>query len=179
MIVGTLLLLCIACIENKPAVRSVHAYFDLDSLLNQQIDRLVAATAEVNKSVTLNGANENEVFIPDVSIWNETVSIMRDFNLNKAYYVGLYKEQRLPNVWSYQASDDKLPVKKFDLFYDNGELVRIEALLLESKYIYSNKRELSMEFDNGLLSFYQIVGEQKMFLQDREEYIVSGSIRVK
>ena len=88
-------------------------------------------------------------------------------------------QQQKENITSYQSSDEDVAVKKFDLFYREGELVRVESLLQESKYIYSNERKLTLEFKDGLLSFYQIDGEQKMILQDKEDYVISGSIRVQ
>lgn len=174
-----LLVIGSACTENKQSIRKIQVYFDLDSLLNEQKYVLTDRGAELKKTVKMNGENESRTLMPDTATWEEEFSIIRDFNLNRPYYVGLFQEHREENILSYQTSDEDVAVKKFDLFYEQGELIRIESLLEESKYIYSNERKLTLEFNDGLMSFYQIDGEQKMILQDKEDYMISGSISVQ
>lgn len=179
LIIMALLLVGSACKENKEAVREIHVYFDLDSLIDEQIYILTDRGAQVQKSVRMNGESESKTLVPDTALWEEEFSIVREFNINRPYYVGLFQQHKKENIISYQSSDEDVAVKKFDLFYDAGELIRVESLLQEEKYIYSNERKLTLEFDNGLLMFYEIDGEQKMILQDKEDYVISGSISVQ
>ncbi|MBR09550.1 MAG: hypothetical protein CMP48_17930 [Rickettsiales bacterium] len=179
LIILALLLIGSACKENKQSIREIHVYFDLDSLLDEQVYTLADRGATVNKIVKMNGETESRSMEPDTTVWKEEFSVIRDFNLNRPFYVGLFQEHKEENIISYQSSDEDVAVKKFDMFYEDGELVRIESLLQESKYIYSNERKLTLEFQDGLLKFYQLDGEQKMILQDKEDYVVSGSISVQ
>ena len=179
LIIMALLVFGSACKENKQSTREIHVYFDLDSLLDEQKYTLTDRGAEVVKVVQMNGEEESQTLEPDTTVWEKEFSIIRDFNLNRPFFVGLFDQQQKENITSYQSSDEDVAVKKFDLFYKEGELVRVESLLQESKYIYSNERKLTLEFKDGLLSFYQIDGEQKMILQDKEDYVISGSIRVQ
>ncbi len=168
-----------SCEENKESVRQLHAYFNLDSLLEQQVFVLYDRGAEVQKVVRMDGEEEVRTFVPDTSQWRDEFAIIKDFNINKPYYVGSFNEVKKAGKVIFQPNSEDLAVTQFELTYSEDELIRIESFLDEEKYIYTNKRKLTMEFAEGLLKSYQIDGSQKMILQDEVDYVISGSISVQ
>ena len=169
----------VGCEQNERSVKQLNAYFDLDSLLDEQAAILYDRGAEVIKEVVMDGETEKRSFIPDTSEWKSELAIIRDFNINKPYFVGSFELVKEEGVLRHEATSENVDVTQFELFYEEDDLVRIESFLDEEKYIYTNKRKLILTFDKGLLSTYQIDGYQKMILQDEVDYNISGSISVK
>ena len=171
--------LAVGCQQNERSVKELNAYFDLDSLLDEQAAVLYDRGAQVQKKVVMDGETEQRTFVPDTAEWKSELAIIRDFNINKPYFVGSFKLIREGDVLKHEATSENVDITRFELFYEGDALVRIESFLDEEKYIYSNKRKLTLTFESGLLSSYQIVGYQKMILQEEVDYEISGSISVK
>ncbi|MEQ9304185.1 MAG: hypothetical protein RJQ14_09740 [Marinoscillum sp.] len=166
-----------ACEQTTKSKVKLDAYFDLDSLLDQQILQLNERGVTLLKTVTMDGMAENRTESPDTSGWNEEFIIIRDFNLNKAYYVGSYARLDLEDGFEYHLEDDiKAPVSSFRVTERDGSLAEIQASYFEDKTIFQHKRDLKITFVNQLIKTYQISGYQKMVMKDTIFYTISGEI---
>ncbi len=155
----------------------LHAYFDLDSLLDEQIDLLVENESQLTKTVSSNEETEERISQPSREAWENEFLLLREFNLNKPHYVGSYVTKTQKNFVEYVPYDNlDFPVWKFELSYVNGQLLTIEAGLSEFKYIYSNSRSVTLLFTENQLSSFRIEGSQNMILKDEMKYVIIGKI---
>lgn len=171
------LFLLISCRENREAVKKLELYFDLDSLLNEQVSVFSDEKYGVTKSVTMDEKTESDRLTPDSLGWVQEFAIIRDFNLNKSNNVGAYQVRTTAQETTYSLEEgNSRPVKQLVITRREGQLMRIEGGYFEDKSIYQHSRNLLLEFSNGVLSRYEIRGFQKMILKDTARYSVSGAI---
>lgn len=176
------LLLAVAfmsCSENEQASRELHVYFDLDSLLDQQIEQLSAGRYTVSKTVIMDGKEERQSHVFDSAGWESEFIIIRDFDLNKPYNVGAYTVDQEEGVQSYRLADQTLdaPVKYFDV-ERGADGLKITSEYYEDKSIYQHRRKLSLQFHNNLLLSYEVKGFQKMIMKDTIHYRISGEVKI-
>ncbi|WP_421892294.1 hypothetical protein [Marinoscillum sp.] len=171
------LMLVLACGENRQSAVALKVYFDLDSLLDRQVEILSKKEAILTKRVEMDGQKETLAQQPDSAQWESEFVIIRDFNLNKSHYVGAYGTTSGSDYIKYTLEDDiNAPVKVFEVFRPEGQVERIVSNYYEDKSIYQHRRNLELTFENGQLSAYQIKGFQKMILKDTIQYTISGKI---
>lgn len=155
----------------------LQAYFDLDSMLNAQVELLEAPGAHLQKEVVKDGQSETQFFEPDAERWQEEFELFSEFNLNKPHFVGAYAINKTGNTVQYIPVESRdLPIWKFEITYQNGQLKKLESGYVESKYIYSSSRDLTLSFNDGMLKTYQVDGKQNMILMDEVKYRISGTI---
>lgn len=160
--------------------KSLHAYFDLDSLLDAQIQELSAKEARIVKTVSKDGEKESRTFTPDTGLWEDEFSILRSFNINKPNNVGAYATIVDGESTIYAPNIElDLPIQKFKISYQNDQLSEINAGFSEFKYLYYTDRNITLNFKNGLLSDYTIDGTQNMILLDAVDYQISAIITIE
>lgn len=170
-------ILALGCGENRQSTVTLKVYFDLDSLLDQQVALLSEKKVLLSKEVAMDDQKETLELQPGSAEWESEFVIIRDFNLNKSYYVGAYGTAANADYIQYKLEDDiDAPVKVFEVFKANGQVERIVSNYYEDKSIYQHRRNLELTFENGQLSAYQIRGFQKMILKDTIQYTISGKI---
>ncbi|MEQ8470105.1 MAG: hypothetical protein RIC35_02925 [Marinoscillum sp.] len=172
-----ILLINESCDQFEKSDRKLDAYFDLDSLLDSQVQLLSDQKAEVMKTVIMDGTVETQRSTPDTTGWKDEFKIIRDFNLNKPYYVGAYYKKTLDDGVRYVEEEGvKVPVSEFIIKSTDGALEKINATYFEDKTIYQHKRVLELNFAEDKLTAYRISGFQKMVLKDTIFYTISGEI---
>jgi len=168
---------------------SKKTYLDIDSLINAQINSLVAAKARVSKTATLGDVKDQSEFLPDSLGWATELDVFRQLDvINKptnkdAYLITDSEKDTNSNLTtrSYQAKSE-LPVRLLKLYYykDLKNLKKIEALFAEKNTLYYSKRSLTMDFDeiagNNMLINYSINGTQKMIVSDTVRFTVQCAI---
>lgn len=169
-----------SCAENKKAARDLRVYFDLDSLLDQQVIKLSEGGFVVEKTVTMDGESETQTGVFDSAGWAGAFAIVRDFDLNKPYNVGAYTETRSGGTLNYELTDKTLdaPVQYFTLV-DSDSLLEISSEYFEDKSIYQHRRKLHLKFKDDLLVKYEIRGFQKMVMKDTIYYRIAGEVKVR
>ncbi|MFY0605602.1 MAG: hypothetical protein JXR10_02735 [Cyclobacteriaceae bacterium] len=174
LVLGMIALSCQSAQGDRPRLQ---AYFDLDSLIDTQIEILISNESELTKTLNSQEATEVKTTKPSREEWENEFRLMREFNLNKPHYVGSYVANKQSGLVQYvPRQDQELPVWKFELRYVGGQLSQIDMGLSEFKYIYINKRRATLLFsDNQLISF-RIEGSQDMILKDEMNYVISGKI---
>ena len=166
--------------------------YNVDSLINTQINYLLGHKAAVNKHAKLNGTEEITTTNPkDTAAWNEELAIFFELGVvNKPIHRGTYTIENFADVKSnlsvksFTTTED-LPVKFLKVYYQDSmaQLRKIEAQYDEANALYSSKRFLTMEFENiydkTMLTSYSIAGGQKMFLDDSVQYTIRANIALK
>lgn len=166
--------------------------FNVDSLINVQVQNLLAQQATIHKTARLNGEEKTSTVAPgDTVAWEQELSIFLGLDvLNKPINKGEYtvRTEKDPEtglqIKSFTTTED-LPVQFLKVYYEESpeNIRRIEARYHENNSLYASTRLLTMNFAETnnvrLLSSYQIVGGQKMFLDDSVEYDITATIDLK
>lgn len=161
----------LSCNESGEKALRVNEYFNLDSLLDNQIELLAKSSLKLNKQAILDGELEEEIFDPDTTRLKDEFKIFREFDLNKTNYVGAYEIKKTGNQVRYELKpDQKSPVKYLEIVSDDEGIYRIEGLFFEDKEIFKHKREIRVEFSDGLVSAYSIEGFQDMVMKDTVQF---------
>lgn len=158
---------------------SVKEYFNLDSLLDHQIQLIAGSGLTLTKKVTLDEKSEEKTFDPDTSFLKGEFKILREFDLNKTNYIGAYDVIEKDNSLRYVLkSDQNSPVESLDIQKnEDGGLREIKGLFLENRKIYQHQREIEISFENGLISSYVIRGYQDMAMKDSIQFLTEGWFR--
>lgn len=169
----------LSCRENRESVKELKMYFDLDSLIDAQVGLLTRNHAILEKSAGMDGQQEAHTLHPDSAGWQDELSIVRDFNLNKPSYVGGYKQEGSGDQLQYiLAGKLRSPVKYFQITKNNHQIRQIHSRYFEDKSIYQLQRDLELVFEDSHLKSYRISGYQKMILKDTVKYTLSGTIQI-
>lgn len=181
-----LVILCVSCGDIKPQETS--AYFSIDSLLNSQTVILLEGQQKLQKLAIVNGDSATSILAPDSLEWANEFQLFRDLNVNEPALIGRYKISEREDlnsnlkVMSYQALEDELEIKSFDIYYlKNISDVKIITAQSKSKNsIFESEKNIRLEFDKEnedlQLKSYTSKGFQKMILQDSVVYEVRGKI---
>ncbi|MDV3309825.1 MAG: hypothetical protein LOY03_13520 [Cyclobacteriaceae bacterium] len=181
-------LLSAAC-ERKPEQR-VQAFYNLDSLIDMQVQRLVEMQPSLEKEALINGESERVVLQDlDSTMWARELEIFRQLDLNEktlnaTQYQGEYGLRDATSnlaIIQYTAMNP-LPLSYVRIYYQEtpGKVRRIEGEIFEENRLYSSGRFLSMEFidvnDGPAVVGYEIRGAQKMILADSMKFVIKGTL---
>ena len=181
IIIGSL----VSCSEGK----KTKALYPVDSLLQAQANYLSARKAHLKKVVLLGGKEEEISLAPkDIKAWRNELEIFTALDvinkpINRSYYSieDLSDSRSNLKVKAFTTKED-LPVRYIKIYYyqSPNKLRRLEAQFKESNSLYSSLRDLTMDFqqfgDTIVLTSYNIVGGQKMLLDDTVKYHITGSL---
>jgi len=190
LLLVTIATILIACnrIENNPG-SSEKKYFDLESLIKDQVKILSSLQPELEKKVFIDGQTELLKSSPDSNAWEAELELFRQADLNKPVLRDLYSvEETEPGddvrIISYclnQKGEDG--VQSLKIYKDpvSGDLKKIESHLKSSNVLFGSDRRMEMHFsryDRGdlFLSGYQITGSQKIILKDTVIYKIEAKI---
>ena len=166
-------------------------YFNIDSLIQHQIEYLMMAKASVSKEAVMNGIKQDSVFIPnDSAAWARELDLFKEIgSINKSinrdsYEItdGLADESSNLTIHQFTATRE-LPIVYLKTFYQDvpSKLRKIEALYAQENSLLKSKRKLVMEFtdlyNKNILTSYSVDGGQKMFVGDSVHFTIKGSIR--
>ena len=175
----------VSCSDGK----KTKALYPVDSLLQAQANYLSARKAHLKKIVHLGGKEEEISGAPkDIIAWRNELEIFTALDvINKPINRGYYSIEDLSDsrsnlkVKAFTTTED-LPVRYIKIYYyqSPNKLRRLEAQFKESNSLYTSSRDLTMVFqqfgDTIVLTSYNIVGGQKMLLDDTVQYHITGSL---
>jgi len=181
IIIGSL----VSCSDGK----KTKALYPVDSLLQAQANYLYAKKAHLKKIVLLGGKEEEISLTPkDIIAWRNELEIFTALDvinkpINRSYYSieDLSDSRSNLKVKAFTTTED-LPVRYIKIYYYQSpdKLRRLEAQFKESNSLYTSSRDLTMDFqqfgDTIVLTSYNIVGGQKMLLDDTVQYHITGSL---
>jgi len=160
-------------------------YYDLNGLIDQQLDWLIEFNPKIQKTAVLNGIPESSSMRLDSVQWTRELKIFRDADLNKSR---LRQEYRIVEDLSEPTSNLKIrlyeainkeimEVEYLKIFYVEKEedLRKLEASVREKNSLFSSKKALYMTFEddgNGSIKIkhFKIEGQQKMILLDTVKF---------
>lgn len=175
--------LALASCHNESVVSQ--KYFDIDSLINQQLVYLNKSGATLTKMASIDGSSDTTTLRPDSITWANELEVFRQLDLiNKPVYTGAYEiEEGVKDVnsnllvKSFKAKKSA-PIRSLKLFYQSNpeKLRKVEAQLIEQNSLYFTTRKFLIELDdvNGklILSKTRIKGVQKMILRDSVNFAI-------
>ena len=160
-------------------------YYDLNGLIDQQLDWLIEFNPKIQKTAVLNGIPESSSMRLDSVQWTRELKIFRDADLNKPRLSLEYKvvedlSEPTSNlkIRLYEAINKEImEVEYLKIFYVEKEedLRKLEASVLEKNSLFSSKKTLYMTFEddgNGSIKIkhFKIEGQQKMILLDTVKF---------
>jgi len=175
----------VSCSEGK----KTKALYPIDSLLQAQANYLSARKAHLKKIVLLGGKEEEISLSPkDIIAWRNELEIFTALDvinkpINRSYYsIEDLSDSRSNLKVKASTTTEDLPVRYIKIYYyqSPNKLRRLEAQFKESNSLYTSLRDLTMDFqqfgDTIVLTSYNIVGGQKMLLDDTVQYHITGSL---
>jgi hypothetical protein len=173
---------------SAPSTVKKKAIYDIDSLVNAQVEYLLANKIQLTKLVEIEGSKDEAHYTPDSVQWNNELEIFRQLDqINKAAFSDAYVVNELPDTNSNLSIKEvkasrPVPVSVIRFYYlrDQRDLRKIEALITEENPLYSNDRRVLMEFERiGNKSFmnrFRIEGRQKMVMDDSARFVIAGEV---
>jgi hypothetical protein len=176
--VALLATLCWHCERVKPKENLFRQFYNLDSLIDQQITSLHGKT--LNKTVSIDGDTNRQVLTFDSTQWQDELGVIKDLDVNLPEYVGGIKTEKSNDVLTYQPlPEQEIPVKQVAYHFDQAnQLIKLTGIFEEEKTIYHSLRKIEVLFEKDQIKAYSIKGYQKMLLRDTVYFEVSGEIQL-
>ena len=177
------LLILMSCAEGNRAEgpsQRIEEYYNVDSLLVQQIDVLAANKASLVKKVVYAGREEIDTVALTEDSLEQELLMFNEMNINKPVLSGRYiksvQQKEGLEVTRYQADEpDDLRVNYLEVYRQGGEVQRLEALFSDRNLLYNSTRKLILNLNEQQLpQTYLIEGIQKMIFKDEVEYSIQG-----
>ncbi|MGI9545047.1 MAG: hypothetical protein ACR2MX_17430 [Cyclobacteriaceae bacterium] len=177
------LVLCFGCQGTEPATEAtIIKYFDLGSLIEDQIAWLDSLNPKVKKLAVIDGQNEEQI---DTIDWETELVFFKQSDLNRPYLLDTYgsheiNENKVKKTIYQPLDSADLGVVQLVIHSDSGQLKKIESVYQEQNLLYDNWRKATMDF--ALLNgeprpiTYQVEGWQKVIFKDKVDYLIRGEI---
>ncbi|CAN5455385.1 hypothetical protein BH23BAC1_BH23BAC1_02170 [soil metagenome] len=166
--------------------RSETNYFNIDSLLTEQLQVLNSLDPTLQKIANIDGKLEERSLKLDSAGWAGELNIFFQSDINEPELAGRYEkkifQENGEKIVSYVAREPKnVGIEYLKIIYSSGEIRKIESLFTEKNYLYLTRRKLSMDFEPGttgipILKGYLIDGKQKMILKDTINYHIQTNL---
>ncbi len=172
------------CGEAGPAAPAARPplYFDVKGLLTRQIAQLAQSHAAVTKRVTLRGSAPETVRVPAVK-WADELQVFFQADINKAALRGAYAVDSvlLPGgatqrTYTRQPGQANAPVARLRVVQQGPEAQEIAATIVQQNALFSTRKQLRLQLQNGRLRHYEVVGSQKLVLFDTLRYTAAGQV---
>lgn len=181
----TVLILLIASCNIRPeSAETAASYFNLEEVLNREIDFLLAQNAGLEKALESNGQTETVQLSPQSrDEWKEQLSLFFDANIDKPGLKDAYYEEQLSPLGGvsktiYTARSSKIPVQTFECLYANDVLSQINIELVEKNVIFSNLRSLKLYFDEEgqHIVGFDVNGNEDMHLKEEMHFNIKAVV---
>lgn len=182
----SLLFFAAACSPTPTSLKS--GPIDFDRLVDEQISQLSQRKNTLEKEAEVDGHRSDSTLVPTPETWRAELAIFRQLGIvNKPLHQGSYHEEgplddSRSNLKIRQYVSESSPLTLLRIYYQEKiERVRkIEGRVTETNQLYSNQRNLTMEFDEEdgkpVLTHYRISGYQKVALRDTVRFSVEARI---
>lgn len=162
-------------------------YLDVDSLVNRQVNRLVARKAHLRKTAVVGGLRDEQRWQPDSTQWANELDVFRQLDaINRPGIISSFDKKFLSDPLSnlqieQVAAKHPAPVAWFRIYRQTPDKIRkIEAHYLERNALFTSGRTLTWELNltgnQPELAHYLIQGFQKMVASDSVLYRIEGTI---
>ncbi|MEM9833302.1 MAG: hypothetical protein AAF944_21905 [Bacteroidota bacterium] len=165
-------------------------YFDLPSLVKQQLAHLDSLQPSVEVTAIIDGQQEVETVQKNSTDWAETLKLFSDANINRPVLQDQYQVKDSTDqatgwqVRIYHARQpDDVEIPYMAVYYQKSlnDVRKIETVFHEKNILYRTERRMEMLLENtrvgSLLTEYQSSGSQKMLFRDSVNYSVIARLR--
>lgn len=169
--------------ENKAAEQNtVHTYYDLKGLIENQIVLLNEKKPKVSKTIVLNG--KKEVNATANIDWKKELELFTQADINKPAYKNSYsvKNKNASEIEYVLKSADDLNVQFLKIKMDTVQKqpYLIQALLKSQNKIYESEKYIELTFANKNNEWqptsYSVKGYQKLLLMDPKTFNIYAKI---
>ena len=157
-------------------------YFDVKGLLTQQVARLEQRHAAVTKQVRLRAEAPETVRVPAVK-WADELMIFFQADINKAALRGAYTVDSavlaggaLRRTYTRRPGQRNAPVARLTVVQQGTGAQQIDANIAQDNALFSARKQLRMQLQNGQLRHYEVTGTQKLVLFDTLRYSAAGTV---
>ena len=187
MKVGLVFLLALilwGCDTRPEKIASTEEYFNLEALLNQEIEFLISKEAGLEKIVVSN-SKEDRIQIQPVTKdeWESQLSLFLDANIARPGLRGAYYEESLTiqegiSRTIYTAKNTKVAVQTFECLYQNEILNQINITIREKNSIFTSTKDLVLYFNStgDHIIGFDVIGEEKMQLKEDLHFKIKAVI---
>ena len=166
---------------SAPAARRP-LYFDVKGLLNNQIAQLAQRHAAVTKRVSLRGDATETVRVPAVK-WADELQIFFQADINKAALRGAYGVDSvvmpggaLRRTYTRLPGQPNAPVARLMVLQQGPEVQEVAATIVQNNPLFTTRKQLRFQLQNGQLRQYEVVGTQKLVFFDTLHYAAAGHV---
>ena len=160
-----------SCSLNDEGRIIAKSYFDLDSYFKLEANRLTKSNLQIYKTVVVNGESEEKKI--KINNWEKEFETFISSDINKSSWRGSFKVKKDYSTEIYVTDNEKIPIKKVEIFYRNDKISGIKIIINTSNRLYISKDTLSYYPD----SLYQIKKVQKIKLMDQKTYQIIGKFK--
>lgn len=169
------LIIVAGCQQLKPESIRSSAYPDYEALMMEQV--VLLNNSRAKKEVWLDGKREFKVMEMDSASWAKELSFLKEINPSQPEYVGaLMKSGDELNQTLTLAKGERGVLKATSYSRSDVGYIQINAELHEDKDVYVHHRNISMKFEDGLVSEIAIDGYQKMMFKDTVRFRINVSV---
>ncbi|MCG8474142.1 MAG: hypothetical protein MI784_01465 [Cytophagales bacterium] len=174
-----------ACVSPGRKAKKHEQYFDIETVIDSQIQLLDSLRPNLSKTALLNGKTEHEQLEGSQINWEHELSSFKNTNLNEPAYWGNYRKTHLGQTITRYVLKAKLPEKKFpvkwvELHYaENAKhsLRMLKARTSQKNELFELAKNYRVNFDEqGRINTYLLEGVQKIKLKDSVHYQIIGRI---
>lgn len=174
----------LGCNIQKENSANAVSYFNIEELLNREIQYLLEKNAGLEKTLTSNGETESiQMKLQNKEEWESQFSLFFETNIDKPGLSGAYHEEDLSTLDGvsskiYSAVSGKSFVQTFELLYNNQVLRQINIQTQEKNEVFKNGRNLKLLFDNEgqhIIGF-DVSGDENMRLKENMNFEVQAVI---
>ena len=151
-------------------------YFSIDSLITAQISALESRQKALTKTVQIGGNIETQSLSVQNIDWQSELKIFSLLELNKPMLIGsIDTETDLKSTSYLPKKNIALPFKFLKITKAEGNLKSINGYYLDNKasLIYTSEKSFKMNFNEGLLTSFEISGSQKMIFTNATEFKIN------
>ena len=116
---------------------------------------------------------EREDMKVKINNWEKEFETFISSDINKSSWRGSFKVKKDYSTEIYVTDNEKIPIKKVEIFYRNDKISGIKIIINTSNRLYISKDTLSYYPD----SLYQIKKVQKIKLMDQKTYQIIGKFK--
>lgn len=185
-----LFLLATACTLPQKEMADINEFYNLDSLVNSQIEFILDQDYSLEKNVRLNDERDDTVLHFGHEEWKNELKLFMDADINVPANSGMYRiTKAVADPESNLLIDRYNPVENYnpivqslEIYYFGSieQIKKVKIELDESNELYASSKQLELIFTNNSgksrLSSYSITGIQKLITRDSVSYEILGKI---
>ncbi len=162
---------------NLEPENQIESYFDLDSLLANEIVELKESNATLIKYLNLGTESADTLHMDSVS-WTSELLILGDFNPNQAAYINTFETESTNNgqiILSPKVGEAP-DLTTFAYSITGTQPTQVSGEIKKASQLYQMIQRMNMRWEDGRLINYEIRGGQKLLSQDSTHYSIRGEI---